>query len=1063
MTNHPWGAVLTRWGDPCFRLALLLTNDRTTAEHATIQAFTLSFATPSDDPEATLYAALSRTQLRRQHPFRRRVLPRPLERIAPLDRTLLGLWLLRDTDGTRLLAISGQPEEALIPRLVTAITPFLASDDPVHVDATAREAFELWLRWRLGLATNSPAHPAAYDAALHDDWRSAVDTLRHTLREAVGRQHLPQQCIETIEGNMLDPAGEEDSRWWRQRAAWIGALAIMLGLAWMIKPWEQGIQETAAAPLTTKQLVQETLDAWTTTPISGTLHRRVVAIDPRFQKTPLTTDLWLNAEGGKHRIEVRNGTTLVEWQIGDGKNRLDYAGDPVYASCDWAAETMALDRLARSFQASAEQQASTRDARLFRGAYGQGYRALQEALTASDLRSFGTRLEGTTQLLVLGYTDRRAVPERKLLLWIDPLTKELHAVREVAAAGGQTDTRDLWRLHVREDVSVGVSTVPPSWGRSSLARDSLLDPGCPGLDPAHVISLRTLINDGSWGWQQWYLPTTLPPDVTRAALLTPSAVTSDSLIQDARAVFIGRNRWLSLRAMPRESSRPNAIKRGNWRVSLEEQAGGLHGSACRYFADARSGFCVPAIAIEARGWTRDELLTLIDSFKLVTGQTWLEHKDLFLDPQPLSPESQAVLKEALTAIEQIKDQHVYSSIERTVRVNPNRPTWQDPYHLPLDLLFPERSVQEQWMTFVDNQTTRFRDITKHPDGSLIVAQVSNGREDLIYNLANGTVWRSEYPNMRSWIPTPQWAGEQFVHSLLSRSQDITVAQQDDTWLLEQPIASPIASNRVIGFDQTLMGLLGSTAWIEDLPQQRFVQRVWVDRGTSLPERAALVQIDAQGRETAMLAATITALREMDALPDDTFSRPALPDNTAVFEIQLSESTRLVEDSFVLTMPARTLIWPSESGALLEEDIQIEPFVFDKYEQAERVHQALFAPVESLDQTGLIRSSTYQYQLPTQKQTIAVRQGPRNLLQHILRHQTALSGGQMTWTMSKRLSATIVGQQRDVWLLQALGATAIVFEVDDLLVYISGPNPETLERDVLPLLSKLEWQDPPNES
>ena len=46
MTAYPWRAALTRWGDTLFKFALLLTDDRTAAERATIQAFTRSFTTP---------------------------------------------------------------------------------------------------------------------------------------------------------------------------------------------------------------------------------------------------------------------------------------------------------------------------------------------------------------------------------------------------------------------------------------------------------------------------------------------------------------------------------------------------------------------------------------------------------------------------------------------------------------------------------------------------------------------------------------------------------------------------------------------------------------------------------------------------------------------------------------------------------------------------------------------------------------------------------------------------------------------------------------------------------
>jgi hypothetical protein len=68
----------------------------------------------------------------------------------------------------------------------------------------------------------------------------------------------------------------------------------------------------------------------------------------------------------------------------------------------------------------------------------------------------------------------------------------------------------------------------------------------------------------------------------------------------------------------------------------------------------------------------------------------------------------------------------------------------------------------------------------------------------------------------------------------------------------------------------------------------------------------------------------------------------------------------------------------------------------------------------------------------------------------------MPGREQVWTSSKSFSAPIAGEQRTVWLLTTPLSAALVFEIDDLLVHVSGPDAQTLERVTLPELSKLEW-------
>ncbi|HEY0733578.1 MAG TPA: hypothetical protein VGD69_01625, partial [Herpetosiphonaceae bacterium] len=852
MTTYPWRAALTRWGDALFRLALLLTDDRTAAERATIQAFTRSFASPSEDPETALYAALLQHKLGRRNPLRRRSLPRVLDRVAPTDRVLLGAWLLRDIDGPRLLAIAGQPAEVVLPRLAAAVEPFLDVEDSSAADTDSRQMFEHWLRRRLGLAPATAVEGTAYDRAQSNEWQAALDELRQTLREAVGKQHLPTTCVEQIEIEMLEPRTDEQTRWWQQRAALIGALAVVLALIWIVKPWQQGLNGPAGAALTSKELIQKTLDGWTTMPVTGTLHLKVVASEPRLGQRPLTTDVWLTAESAQHRVEVRNGNSLIEWQIGDDKNKLSYAAFPLSSSCEWAVEASVLDQTARTFSLSAEQQRAARDAALTRGAYGQGYLALQDALAAPDLRSFGTRIEGKTTLLVLGFTDRRSTPERKLLLWIDPASYTLHAVREVADAGGQSNAHDLWRLQSSEELESKISSVPPSWPGQKQQREQLLDPRCPGLDQDHILSLRSFLSSRWWNFQQWYLPAEPPKDTEFAALVTPSFAASGILDSGlVSAIFVSDDRWLQLQMVARDSSPSTGIDRNGWRVRFDEDSSIVRGSACRRFTDTRSGFCIPSISFRAQGWTQEELLTLIESFRPLDGQAWLQYNDLFLDPQPLTADAQTVVEQSVAAIQQLKQGSLYSVAEGRARVDPNQPRFQDPYHIPLELVYPDHMTHEQWLVFADAQVAQYRSITKNLQGALLSTQINDGKQYSEYHLATSTLWRTPAQSFDGYRPSTSWIGEELLFSLITSREPITARKDNDGWVLEQAFYEQ--PNQDGWFDDRYISVSNVRAWIEDLTVREFIRRIWIDPVTSLPLKTAIVQRDAQGNELEILA------------------------------------------------------------------------------------------------------------------------------------------------------------------------------------------------------------------
>jgi hypothetical protein len=134
---------------------------------------------------------------------------------------------------------------------------------------------------------------------------------------------------EGVEAELTAVAAETPE--WQRWAGWLGVAALLVTLLGVLRPWQTGNAPTgaAAAPLAPRQMVEQVLDDWTTAPVSGTLHRRVWAVDPRSNRNDaLVTDVWLGADGESYRVETRKDGELVEWQVADDEHQLHAAADP---------------------------------------------------------------------------------------------------------------------------------------------------------------------------------------------------------------------------------------------------------------------------------------------------------------------------------------------------------------------------------------------------------------------------------------------------------------------------------------------------------------------------------------------------------------------------------------------------------------------------------------------------------------------------------------------------------------------------------------------------------------
>lgn len=1032
MTPHWEQSVLDRSGDAVWRIALLCFDDRTTAERAVRFAFVHALGAAHVEQE--LYRQLLAYKPRRRL-LLRHVLPRPLRRIASQDRALLGLWLLHGYDAARLGAVSSLASSTITERLAQALP--VAADQ--QIEDADRRSMEAWLRGQLGLDLATEQGRGAIR------WHVLVAAARQHLREAVGRERLPGAVADGIERDLEARAAGEERHWWQQRAVVVVGViaAVALVLLLLAEPWKRGAPTAAAPPPTPRELVASAIGRWDDTAADGTLHRRVVAVDPRMSSDePLTVEVWLGSQNGKHRVEVRRGDELVEWQIGDGRSRLLYAANPRWSSCPWP-NSVIVDNHPRSFTLRPQQQAAVRDERLTLGAYGTGYRALQSALDADDLRSFGARRDGERPTLTLGFTDRQTTPARRLLLLIDTATGELRRVQQVIDGGAQGSTRDLWRVEVDEQTNRGVSLQQPPSDRETLDRDRLLDPSCPALDDRFVISLRTQ-TALRWWRAVPYLPTRLPPGITRAAIVSMNGTTDDVYqpVSNATLLMIGPQRSISLTQMPDAMlSSDDLEQQGQWRVRIEDRDGVTEGELCR--AETDDGQCYNSLMMVARGWGRDDLLALIDTLEPTSIDTWLALDNAFLDPQPLSAEVKAVFQASFDAIEPRPGQTIHSVTDRWQRIDPNRPRWNDPYHVPLDISVPERVRDEQWIAY-DGGSERFSTTRTLPDGTVLSAQIVDGITTRSYSATSGSV--NVRKTQEAWWYQPQPSPPtDMLMNMLQSPLPIRQTQTDQAVVLEQ---------RDLNLPQMEQWFAGwQPGVVEHLPAGTFVRRVVIDRATNVPRRAELVHVADDGSETPLHRADLTMWRADEAPPTTVWSLPALPAETVTF-IDQQNLPPAIETTLDFSPPQRVLAWPETTTIRVESQSRpIRPNTRTSQQLA--LARAWNNPLDRLDGGGII--DVTRYRMEGQPARVTIRQGSRDLLRHLLRYQWQSEPEQWTRTRSSEpVTAMIAGQVRNGWRIGEGTNQALIFEIDNLLLHVSGVAQAL--GPVLAQLPSLEWQD-----
>ena len=1061
MPTEAWRIALARWGDPTWTLAALLTGQAETAQATVVDIFSAAYhSNAPDDPEHTLYHALAHRRVRFDRVRRRPLLSRALRRVAPADRLLLALWLLRDQNGEQLTAITGETLSTLTARLTTAITRWSEPRRAVPGTASPQTDLALLVTQHLTTPTSANIGTRSHGYAMQT---TIIDKLRTELHELTHAMHLPAECPGSIEARLRQQEQATGGQWWQRKAFWqlglvVATIAILL---WLVIPRSNLNSERTAAPTTAQALVQTALQRWSATS-EQILHRRVWSIDPQQQQKPaIVTDVWLPAgTSAEHRIEVHRGNQLLEWQIANGERRLNYGALPTENACPWTLPSSTERQAALSFRISPDDQRAARDARLQQGAYGLGYLALQRALAAPDLRSFGTRVVASRTFVTLIYSDTYWGPSQQVVLRIDPGTGELYGVQTVSVTGAQTRTRDLWRVDVRENVEFIPSPLP-DWSEAKRV-DQLLDPSCLVLSADDALDLRTALNAAG---TRWYLPPTLPDGLARAAIVAPKAPQADDAVPEQPTVqFTGPGHFLAISPLSWQPdiASTSDIERGKWRIASRPQSGTepahmtlhlRHESNAGVFPQLNPGASgwsveqtldtyVATIDVIARGWTEDELLAIVDELAPATPATWVQMHDHFVTPHPIDTTVRATLDQAIAAIEPPNVGTIVTTAQTRARTRGALPELADPYHIANDLWAPEATQLRQTLVYGQSGIVRFTDQRTTTNGVPYVSRSSYGTQFIFGNHAQGWVIDGEATQLGA-AAFPEQPGIAMLTTMLESSEPITMTEQPGAWLLERT-----ASLSQEDLNGTTQDIWNETPWTANLPAGTITYRLWLDRVTSLPQRLELVH-SASGEQTRLQETVITERRVTNT--EATVAElaiPAIRDDDLRFRWSASAGPLLDARSPNGAQDNLPFTWTKTSGATMQWHLEsvgaTQPLAMSAFKAPRWFNLSRLSAVHRT----LYRVDADNYM------GILVTQGPKNLMQHVIRYSEMSRGADiMPWTTSTRMTVKIDGIDREAWLLAHNEVAALVIDIDDQLVHVMGLR-SYIEGPLLPMLSQL---------
>jgi hypothetical protein len=797
--------ALLRSGDDLYRLALLLAPDDTQAVRALLKAVRQLAVTGAAPDEHALYAALLAAQPpeRPQRPYRRPpAWARPpavhaerapllsaLARLPRAEREALGLTMLRAFEPSQAAPLLGGDELAVRMLVRDALLALAPAALPTLTPATVDSALapEDCRPTRAALGLNDPAlhrdaalrgHLALCAAcrAAEQAWQTLTRNVEEALRGALREVRLPPELVAQLQAAARPeqaPVGRALLADRRVRIALVllPVLALITFLVWprgappVTTSGSTGAAPQAPAPAALVRRAHAQLYA--PPPGEGTWHTRYEILwnfaDSSYAL--LNADLWVEPASGRHRAQLvhHDGGGPYEFELGDGQRSAWYAVSPNYAPSLYALNfDPAISRV--QLTATPEAQRQMLQARLGSGAWALAAAYLRQAET-TELRTWGRQRAADGSLLDLisfsGVSPLALPPDAPnattsqvtVLLAIDEASGRLREVRELlGAADSEQTARVTWRQAAEEwlngDAAIArVFDQQLAWNGTGtfVRRGPLADPALPLAQSSALTSLAVGVH---LSWTGLWMPASPPPGTTSALLInhgdtpvTPNQYDENSALT---FVYLGMGRRLELSTTNSASASPLAggevsTLNSNQLIMLARNDQSYKAAIIH---KAEGGDQAYTTQIEAFGYTRAELLDVIETLGPPSLAAYRAQARLFASPQP---HDAAAFEALLGALEPPPAGAARHFVERVFKRQDHRPDpLGDPYHLPPYGGWPEQLIQDNWSRGDEaSGTAESAANTRGDDGTIYARQYLNADHVWYYDARASRV--SEFP------------------------------------------------------------------------------------------------------------------------------------------------------------------------------------------------------------------------------------------------------------------------------------------------------------------------------
>jgi hypothetical protein len=1059
MSSQPlWQRALNRYADTVYRLALLREGDAVRAAKATVAAFNgVDWHNTALDEhvEARLLAAL---------PPPRRYLRRPtlppvpagFWRLSPPMRLAVGLRLTRGYNVDDIaLALRRLPEEAR--RMLVQAIAALAGDDAARIPEACLHSRMA----RLDDPTADRAHFRGCDACREaaPRWEEVERTLGAALTGATGSRTLPRPRLDAIAAHQQGPDQHARPRW-QQPGVLSAAVALVATLlvGLLVAP-RQSAPALTRTPATPRELLQKARDLYGAAPTGdGIVHRRYL-FDLWPGEPAREAETWTDAaEPARHRMQIRRGKQVVEWQSADGQSSARYLATTA-ETCGAYPDSASLELGAvASWQMQPADQSAFRAARWRFGPWAIGRRYIDQALAAADVRSLGTVREGDD--LVLRLSAGGPTISGTLLLNLDARTADLREVREVTNDNGATRSRTPWKLAVEERITpeaerqagvffdVPVSPYPKEIKHAA----PLIDPACPILSDQAFISPIGIVGRG---WPVVVgLPT--PPAGTRRIYLAGSRTLqsrgSNSDSGDSAAlVYVGDGKRLQITAGYNPTFQAQmGVRAGDWLVTLQPRGMGQYaGIAAPPQGIVRTGDTGWSFTTD--GWSREELLQLIANARSLRLQDLLAQRTLLYDPDP--PPS-AVLDLVVPALDLARPHPGrvrHSLVEQEIRDQPGKEDLRDPYHAR-----PPGGIIETWAAYdVDGKLARFRSQNQQADGAIDSVSWGDGASSQRYDARTGLVRRfTDGQRSATRYPSP-WIDSAINDIFRYRQFQI---REDGAHNRVLHVTLPVTATDLRWAVQSQRGRssgVSSWPWLGDLDVQTVTYLATFDRTT---KRLLSCEVFANGRTGAARVQRIAVRTDelLQTVPDGiwSFTPPAM---AQIVEMnpqgsQAWQGPRMIQTLPELLAVAPTTLWGWPDGDQARFVNAMAPGMTPNFDPT-------FATLDTAVASGAAVSLRYDLGA-ADKMTLL--QGSRDVMRDILQQTPPI------WAQSEERTLRVGNVERKGWILRgarrwtgtglAEDASAkwelwTIFELDDTLV-VAHYQGAQVEAAVLASLERL---------